>query len=108
MNEAEDYATSMRPSHNGFVPLVLIALSVIIVLTWELVTGSQARRNGQQLREQQSKLVEQSKQIQTGLEKLARDLINVASTDSDAKALVAKYQINVTNPAPAATASPTP
>ena len=81
--------------HNGFIPLVLIALSVIIILTWELKTGSQARQNGQQLREQQSKLVEQSRQIQIGLEKLARDLINVANSDPDAKALVAKYQINI-------------
>ena len=100
--------STARPRHNGFVPLVLIALSVIIILTWELMTGSQARRNGLQLRDQQSKLVEQSKQIQTGLEKLARDLINVASTDNDAKALVAKYQINVSNPAPAVSASPSP
>jgi hypothetical protein len=94
--------------HNGFVPLLLIALSLILILTWELVTGSQARANGRQLREQQSKLVDQSKQIQTGLEKLARDLINVAGTDPDAKAIVTKYQINISNPNPAPTASASP
>ena len=107
MNGTEDFPTAQR-RHNGFVPLVLVALSFIIILTWELVTGNQARANGRQLREQQSRLVEQSKQIQSGLEKLARDLINVANSDNDAKALVAKYQINISNPTPTGSAAPSP
>src|SRR5436309_2557282 len=98
-------STNAQPRHTGFTPLVLIALSFIIILAWELYVGTQARTNGLQLRDQQSKLVDQSKQIQTGLEKIARDLVNVAATDPDAKALVTKYNINISNPAPAA-ASP--
>jgi hypothetical protein len=94
--------------HTGFVPLVLIALSFIIILAWELYVGNQARTNGLRLREQQSKLVDQSKQIQLGLEKIARDLIDVASTDNDAKALVTKYNININNPAPAASPATSP
>jgi hypothetical protein len=53
--------------------------------------------------------VEQSKEVQAKLEKLARDLIDVAGGDDDAKAIVTKYQINVTNPTPGsspATAKP--
>lgn len=99
---------SSRPRHTGFIPLLLIALSFIIILGWELYVGSQARTNGLRLREQQSKLVDQSKQIQTGLEKIARDLINVSTNDEDAKALVAKYRININNPAPAAAPAASP
>lgn len=87
---------------NGFVPLTLLAVSFIIILSWELIVASHARSNARQLGEQQAKMVEQSKKVQTGLEKLARDLIEVSASDDDAKAIVKKYQINVTNPAPGA------
>jgi hypothetical protein len=95
--------------HHGFIPLVLVAVSLIIILSWELIIGNQARANGGRLREQQAKLVDQSKQIQSGLEKIARDLIDVArSGDDDAKALVTKYGINVSSPAPAASPAASP
>ena len=102
----EDAPISNAPRHNGFIPLCLIGFSVIIILVWELMIAGQARSNGRQLREQQTKVVEQSKQIQTGLEKLARDLIDTAKTDDDAKALVSNYNISVSSPAPSASPSP--
>ena len=92
--------------YNGFVPACLIAASLIIILVYELTVASQARSNAKQLRDQQTKVVEQSRQIQTGLEKIARDLIEVAKTDDDAKALVSKYAISVASPAPSPAASP--
>jgi hypothetical protein len=97
-------ATSSR---NAFLPLLLVELSLIIVLLWEVVIASQVRANGQRLRDQQTKIVEQSQQAQAGLEKLARDLIDVSQNDEDARAIVTKYNISVTAPptAPAA-ASP--
>ena len=94
--------------HHGFIPLVLIAISLIIIFSWELIIANQARNNGERLREQQAKIVDQSKQIQTGLEKIARDLIEVSRTDDDAKALVTKYGINISNPALAASPAATP
>ncbi len=100
--------STASPRYNGFLPLVLLALSVIVVLCWELTLAGQARSNGTQLREQQTKIVEQSRKVQTGLEKIARDLIEVSKTDDDAKALIAKYAISINNPAPAASPSPKP
>ena len=58
------------------------------------------------MREQQVKMVDQSRRVQAGLQKFARDLIEVAKTDEDAKAIVTKYGISVTNPAPAAAPAP--
>ena len=111
MNDVEDFTaddSAALPHHNGFIPLTLIAVSLIIIFGWELVIGSQARRNGARLREQQAPMIEKSKQIQGQLEKIARDLIEVSKTDDDAKALVTKYGINVTNPAPGASPSSSP
>ena len=90
--------------YNGFIPACLISVSLIIILTYELMVAGQTRANARQLREQQTKLVDQSKQVQSGLEKIARDLIEVSKTDDDAKAIVTKYNISVANPV----ASPAP
>src|SRR2546430_7246068 len=95
-----DAGSPASPRYNSFLPLVVLALSLIVILSWELIVASQLRRNGKELREQQTKMVEQSRNIQTGLEKLARDLIDVSKTDDDAKAIVAKYAIAVNNPSP--------
>ena len=59
-----------------------------------------------QLRDQQVKLVEQSKRMQAGLQKFARDLIELGKTDTDAKAIVDKYGISMNSPAPGAPAAP--
>ena len=103
-------ATAGQRRYNGFVPACLVSLSLIMILSYELVGAGQVRANARQQREQQTKLVEQSHQIQLGLEKLARDLIETARTDDDAKALVTKYDISisnpVSNPTPSAGASP--
>ena len=97
--------------YNAFWPLVLLAVSLIVILGWDLIVAGQVRSNGKQLREQQAKMVEQSHQVQVGLEKLARDLIEVAKSDTDAKAIVTKYNISVSEPkpgAPSASASGSP
>jgi hypothetical protein len=99
---------SSPSSHNGFVGLTLVCLSVITVLGWDLIVARQLHSNGTQLREQQTKMVEQSRVAQTGLEKLARDLIDVSHTDDDAKAIVTKYNIAVANPAPGASPAASP
>ena len=87
------------PRRNAFIPLTLIAASLIVLVGWDLSVAAQAHANALQLREQQGKMVEQSKKVQTDLEKLARDLIEVGESDSDAKAIVTKYNISVTAPA---------
>ena len=96
----EEFPEVVASIYTSFLPSSLVALSFIIILVWELVAAGQVRSNSARLHEQQARIVEQSQQIQSKLEKLARDLIEVAASDDDAKAIVAKYQINVTNPTP--------
>jgi hypothetical protein len=90
------------PRSSSFVPFLLLAVSLIAVLSWQLWVGNQGRLNGRRLQAQQTRTVEESKQIQRKLEELARDLINVAQSDNDARALVTKYHITFRSPSPTA------
>ena len=92
---------------HGFWPMLLIGLSLIIIFTWEIWVGVDTRETAGQLQEQQEKVAEQSKQIQANLEKLVRGLVELSKTDEEAKRLITKFQIKITNPtAPAATPAP--
>jgi predicted negative regulator of RcsB-dependent stress response len=102
--ERQHYEESDRlpPEHghfNGFWPVLLIGLSLIIIFGWEIWVGVETRQTAQQLQDQQEKVVEQSKQVQAGLEKLVRGLVDLAKTDEEAQKLVTKFGIKITNPA---------
>lgn len=94
-------------TYNGFWPVFIIGLSLVLILTWEIWVGVAARQSAQQLQEQQVKVVEQSKQVQAGLEKLVRGLVDLGKTDETAQKLVTKFGIKVNEPA-VPTSTPTP
>ena len=95
------------PTFHGFWPVLLIGLSLILILSWEIWVGIAARQSAQQLQEQQVKVVEQAKQVQTGLEKLVRGLVDLAKTDEAAQKLVNKFGIKVSEPTvPTSTPAP--
>ena len=78
--------------------------SLLLVLSWEILVGVQTRQNAQQTQQQQLRLVDQAKQVEVGLEKLVRGLVNLSKTDDDAKRLVTKFGIKINEPAsPSAT-----
>jgi hypothetical protein len=52
------------------------------------------------------RVVDQAKQVQLGLEKLVRGLIDLSKNDEEAKKLVDKFGIKVNAPSPAPSASP--
>ena len=104
------------PLRSAFGPFFLVALSVITVLGWQVLIAYQGRQQGQRLQEQKTKLVEQSRTVQTRLQKFLHDLIDLSATDQDAKAIVTKFDISVnksgvstnSSPAPSVQTSPTP
>jgi hypothetical protein len=96
-----------NPSYNGFWPVLLIGVSLIVILSWEIWVGVATRQSSQQLGEQQVKVVEQAKQAQVGLEKLVRGLVDLARTDDNAQKLVTKFGIKVNEPT-VPTSTPTP
>ena len=108
--EQEPYAEPVLPERartfNGFWPVFLLGLSLLIVLSWEIWIGVTTRSGAQQLQEQQVRVVEQSKQIQAGLEKLVRGLVELGKTDEAAQKLVKKFGININEPATTPAPSP--
>lgn len=85
-------------SYHGFWPVLLMGLSLLLIFSWEIWIGVSTRKSAQQLQEQQVKVVDQSKQVQAGLEKLVRGLVDLAKTDEEAQKLVTKFGIKVNNP----------
>jgi cytoskeletal protein RodZ len=100
--------TVVSTGQTAFWPVVLVGLSLCAILVWQLRVQNEAKDHGTQMRDQQVKLVEQSRRVQAGLQKFARDLIEVAKTDDEAKAIVAKAGISITNPGTAAAPAPAP
>jgi uncharacterized protein HemX len=95
------------PSHNGFWPVLLISVSLVLILGWEVWIGILTRQSAQQLQERQVSLVDQATQVQTRLEKLVRALVELAKNDEEAKKLVTKFGIKINEPA-APTSTPVP
>ncbi len=84
--------TVVTSAPTAFWPVLLVGLSVCAILVWQLRVANQVKEHGLQMRDQQVKMVDQSKKVQVGLQKFARDLIEVAKTDDEAKAIVTKYR----------------
>ena len=100
-------APPRAPTYHGFWSVLLIGLSLVLVFSWEIRVGIATRRSAQQLQEQQVRLVDEAKKVQTGLEKLVRGLVDLSRTDDAAKKVVTKFGIKVNNPSvPTTTPSP--
>ncbi len=103
----EPVAPPSAPTYHGFWPVLLIGLSLLLIFVWEIRVNMATRQSTQQLQEQQVRLVDQAKQVQSGLEKLVRGLVDLAKTDEEAKKLVTKFGIKVNDPV-VPTSTPTP
>lgn len=103
----EDSATPAA-ARGPFLPLLLLALSIVLIFSFQLYVISAQHSAFEAAILRQGDGVKQSKAIQSNLEKLVRDLLEAAPTDSDAKALITKYGIQSAGgvPAPSAAASP--
>ena len=91
---------------HGFWPVLLLGVSLILVFGWEIWIGADTRRSAQQLQEQQVRVVDQAKQVQLGLEKLVRGLVDLSQSDEEAKKLVTKFGIKVNASSPSPSPSP--
>ena len=95
----------IRESSSGksFAAIALIGLSLAIVLGRDLYLTTKQKTALRQISAQQDQGVLQSRQVAANFEKMMRDLLELAKTDSEAKAIITKYGITVTQP-PAAPA----
>lgn len=112
--------TTQRPAPSYLLPFALLAISFTVLLVYQIINlnkqNSRMQETRKQLTEiigQREELVKQSTELQTKLQAMALDLLELAKTNEKAKAIVQKYNIQQTAPpqAPqtaAATATPAP
>lgn len=84
---------------SAFLPVLLIALSILIFVTWQFSMVWKQQSNLKAVHKSRSELVTKSQAIQNDLQKLAVGVIDLARAgDADAVALVQKYGIAQTQP----------
>ena len=102
MNDSD----SSQSHLDAFVPLLLLALSLVLIFVFQLTAITQQRAAFENAVNRQGEGVKQSRIVQGNLEKLVRDVLDLAqSGDSEAKAVIQKYGIQSNAPvapAPAA------
>lgn len=103
-----DESTNAAPErYHGFWPLLLIGISLVLILAWEIEASAVSRRTIEQLRDQQLRVVDQATRVQSELEKLVRGLVDLAKTDENAQKIVTKFGIKLNNPTiPTSTPAP--
>ncbi len=107
MEEETPISHSVAPGYHGFWPVLLIGVSILLILAWEVRINMLTRVNARQLQQQQVAVVEQATKVQSGLEKLVRGLVNLAKMDAEAQKLVTKFGIKLNDPAvPTSTPAP--
>lgn len=98
---------AVASSYNGFWPVLLIGLSILLIFAWEVRINILTRESARQLQQQQVAVVEQATKVQARLEKLVRGLVELARTDEEAQKLVTKFGIKLNNPTvPTSTPAP--
>jgi hypothetical protein len=84
-----------------FLPVLLIGLSLVLTFAWQIKNISDQHTALQNSIQTQTATVDKSKKMQSSLESIAVDLLQLAKDgDSDAKAIVSKYNISQAAPAP--------
>lgn len=83
---------------NPFLPIVLLALSVLFALIWQLTAIKNQRNELQNAITRLQEPAKQSQQVQGSLQKLVTELLELSKTDSQAKAIVDKYGIRQNDP----------
>lgn len=87
---------------SAFLPLCLVSLSVAIFMGWQVSLGIEQRQELIRMGERQKSLASQAAQTESQLQALMMDLLRLAETDKDARAIISKYNIRFNPPADAA------
>jgi hypothetical protein len=91
MNRTE----SPTPTFSPFWPLCLMALSLVIILGWQLTIGVQQYIASLRMADQQAVIANQAVQTESKLQAMMTDLLLLAKTDTEAQTIVTKYRIKM-------------
>jgi hypothetical protein len=86
--------------------MLMLALALLVVLAWQ---WGMARTQHRQLKVQVTQrraVVQEARTITDGMQRFLNDFMALATRDSDASAIAAKYQVRRANPPPAPSKAP--
>jgi hypothetical protein len=92
-----------QTSHSGFspfLPVAIVAVSILLFLGWHLSGVVNQRTEGQRLEKQLNQQLLQAESAEQRLQFIVNDLVALAQTNARASALVTQLGISV-NPSPA-------
>ena len=84
---------------DAFIPLVILAISMIVLLGWQVSMTSSQRTMLENALTRGEAGVTQAQQVRATVQKLATDLLEAAQTDDTAAQIVKKYNIKQNGPA---------
>ena len=101
MDPLTNKSENVAPCFSSFLPLCLLALSLIIILGWQMSMGIQQYMATIRLADQQAVMANQASQTESKLQAMMTDLLQLSKTDPEAKAIVTKYRIKLNSDKPA-------
>jgi len=102
MNESTENHAGSSECSSAFLPLLLLGVSFALILIFQVSILLPQRSLLNNVIKQSEQGVQQSKQVQSGLQTLVLDLIGAAKDDKDAQAIITKYGIQVSGTSPVA------
>lgn len=93
-----DQTQNVKPA-NPFLPIALVAVSIICFLGPTAWDAKDIKSGLTSMRDQQAVTLQKSQPVLAGFQKMMMELLQLAQTDADAKAITAKYGIAVQQPA---------
>jgi hypothetical protein len=82
-------------SYSAFLPVVLIALGIISLFSWNLIISLQQHSSGLRISIQQELQLTQATQTEVKLKAMMSDLIELSKQDKDAQKIVTRYKIAI-------------
>ena len=95
MNPSEENVNKIITS---FWPLCLLAVSLTVLLVWQVTLAGQQYVALVRLSDQQVVMTQQAVQTENKLKTMMMDLLELAKTDADARAIVTKFNIQYAPP----------
>ncbi len=96
----DDYDTPRAENRSLFIPFILLAVSLLLFLIWQIGSVQSQRAGFKTTKAQLAEAIQkrepqaaQATEIKARLEGFANDLLEIAKTDQNAAAVVKKYDI---------------
>jgi len=90
--------TSSPDTTSALSTQLLIAVSLLIFLGWQVFASARQHLALVRMSEQQAVLVSQAAQTESRIQSMMTDLIRLSLSDAEAKAIVTKYRITYNPP----------